>query len=476
MTSTLDRLRQNDPQQTSISIHLDGEGDDADATIAQALEHNQHVSQIELVATRRPQRIGRGWDNLYHVLATRGTIVRLILVNLPEERIRPILQAIQQNTSVRVVECRAIRFTVHDLCFFLDNADHVSDLTLERCLLLTEGAQGARDVVAALQRTINIQTLKLLPNDNSLWNHIEEGLVLNTTIEEGLVLNTSVKNLALSANTSHDFLKGLVESTRSIQHLELRETVLVHSVAQGIINASSITAITFSSCNFRHEGPFRFLSRIVEQKHNLSSLVINDCNFNPVRLPQFLQVLSLALRRGSSSLRCFGFENSDFRNSPDDSFSNLCEAVANSKLHSFSIGSINDRGHCTALANAIPSMKVQKLVIRFAPQGYRRRDTISQMLRDAVHNNYTLQSVKHQMVPWLGGPEGWDDETLQFYVLRNIRLAQWVENPTSVPKHLWKEATTLAAQAGHTMLFRLLRKIGPAVLPQGSRKRKRQDE
>ena len=65
------------------------------------------------------------------------------------------------------------------------------------------------------------------------------------------------------------------------------------------------------------------------------------------------------------------------------------------------------------------------------------------------------------------------DESLQFFLDRNIRLAQWVENPATVPKHLWKEATTLAAKAGPETLFRLLRKIGPAVLPIRSRKRKR---
>ena len=62
---------------------------------------------------------------------------------------------------------------------------------------------------------------------------------------------------------------------------------------------------------------------------------------------------------------------------------------------------------------------------------------------------------------------------MKFYLQRNIRLARWAENPATVPKHLWKEATTLAAKAGAETLFRLLRKIGPEVLPVGGRKRKR---
>ena len=66
-----------------------------------------------------------------------------------------------------------------------------------------------------------------------------------------------------------------------------------------------------------------------------------------------------------------------------------------------------------------------------------------------------------------------EDTTLKFYTVRNIRLAALVEEPTSVPKHLWKEALLLAAKAGPETVFRLLRKIGPEVLTDGSRKRKR---
>jgi len=101
---------------------------------------------------------------------------------------------------------------------------------------------------------------------------------------------------------------------------------------------------------------------------------------------------------------------------------------------------------------------------------------MQQTLRQAVKNNYTLQSVKYQYYddddddPVVASNR---DETLKFYLERNIRLAQWVENPATVPKYLWKEATTLTAKAGPTMLCLLLRKIGPEVLPVSSRKRKR---
>ena len=245
MTSNaLRTLRANNPQQTFVYLELNDENDDA--AMAQALEQNPYVSFVRL----RPARTNAPWENLLRVLATRGNLEHFLLVDyqsVPVERIRPILQAIQQNTSIRVVEFQWIHFTAQDLCSFLDNADHVEELTLKGCTS-TGGAQGARDIPAALQRNTNIQTLKL----RGLHDFLNPFL-------EGLVLNTSVKILALSAvgflsEAAHNLLRDLVESTRSIQHLELMNTVLRQEsfspVARGIINASSITDITFSCVQF----------------------------------------------------------------------------------------------------------------------------------------------------------------------------------------------------------------------------------
>jgi len=99
------------------------------------------------------------------------------------------------------------------------------------------------------------------------------------------------------------------------------------------------------------------------------------------------------------------------------------------------------------------------------------------ILRQAVKHNFTLHSVKNRHSHVDAEHAFVDasnvDQTMKFYLERHSRLAQWVENPATVPKHLWKEAATLAAKAGPETLFRLLRKIGPEVLPVGSRKRKR---
>ena len=476
MTEALRLLLRNDSHHSSTLINLDSERDDA--SIAQALKQNQYVSCVEL----RPAQRNANWDHLFRVLATRGNLLHfvlldgLLLTRAPAERIRPILQAIQQNSSVCTVEFANTILGAEDLCSFLDNAAQITDWTLRHCAL-REGEQGAREVAAALRRNTNIVTLKLYWID---W-------FLGPILLEGLVSNVCLKHLVISAGSlteaTSNALQGVVESsTASIQHLELIHTKLreapFRSIAQGLMNGRSIvTELTLGACTFQDEGSIRLLSNILERTQNLSSFAIKDCmRILTPRRQQFHKALCSALSHPDSPLRHFQFEGRRFRDHfPNQSFSILCEAVAVSKLESFSIGRLDTEQHFTALTDAIPSMKIRKLAIQLRHN--RDGPHIMQMLRQAVKNNFTLQSVKYQCgsgqfaAPFFDASA--EDETLKSYLERNARLAQWVENPATVPKHLWKKATTLAAKAGPPMLFRLLRKIGPEVLPIGSRKRKR---
>ena len=471
MSTALQSLRRNDPQRYSIEIDLNHEEDDA--AIARALEQNPYVSRVWL---NLAQRIS-SWDHLYRVLATRGNLEQFGLANYTSPPVRaarivPIIQAINQNTSIRVVEFRCMTFEAEDLCSFLDSAVHITDLMLDRCHL-TVGEHGVRDVAAALQRNTNIVSLKLVLFINDF---------LDSILQE-LVLNTCVRNFALETDSlqeaSSNALQGILEvSTGSIQHFELIGTRLreesFRPVALGLINGSTVTSISFEYCSFCDEGSIHLLNQILQRKLNLHSLAIKDCEFY-ARRPQFLQALFSALRRPDSPMRHFQYDTK--ANFPEQSFRVLLEAVSESKLESLSIGRAGAPPlyicPLQIVANAIPTMKLRVLTVQFGHLGSMDRARIQQTLRQAVKDNYTLQSVKYQFGVRNPSDASEDDETFQFYLQRNIRLAQWAENPATVPKHLWKEATTLATKAEPTMLFRLLRKIGPEVLPVG-RKRKRE--
>ena len=217
------------------------------------------------------------------------------------------------------------------------------------------------------------------------------------------------------------------------------------------------------------------LNQISVRKQNLHTLAIKNCNFR-TQTQLFYQALFSALRRADSPLRHFQFSDRYGNRQSDQSFSAFCEAVAVSKLDSFSVEMIDNVQRFTTLTDAIPSMKIRELHIQFG--GYRSNDLdhrMKQTLREAFKDNYSLQSVKYRFGDDDNDPfdSSVDDDKLKFYLERNVRLAQWVENPATVPKHLWKEAVTLATKAGPETLFRLLRKIAPEVLPVRGRKRKR---
>jgi len=482
-------LLENDPQQTHIRIELEDEYDDRG--IARALERNQYVSRVRL---RPPVRNNRTWDHLCRVLATRGNLEQFVLFDhevhfetssVPAERIRPILQAIQQNTSVCAVEFDFRLLSAQDICTFLDTASHVTDFTVRRCYW-PEGAQGARDIAAALQRNTNIETLNLLDIRHSL-----------VPILEGLGSNACVQKLVMAhldyAEATRNALQGLLESsTASVQHLELKGTnlrgVSFRPVAQGLIHGSNVTDITLNSCYFCDAGSLLTLNDIYDRKQNLRALAIKNCSCS-TELQLLQQTPLSALRHPYSSLRRLHLQGVPTSVLSDDSFRVLLEAVTASKLESFFITVIPSPGRIQVLADTIPSMKVlRELLIQFQFGGYNNLDPcefggynnvdhMKQTICKAVKKNYFLQSVKYQDDDDDNPVDASDnDETLKFYLGRNIRLARWVENPATVPKHLWKEACTLAAKAGPTVLFRLLRKIGPEVLPVGSRKRKRRGQ
>jgi len=83
---------------------------------------------------------------------------------------------------------------------------------------------------------------------------------------------------------------------------------------------------------------------------------------------------------------------------------------------------------------------------------------------DAVRRNFKLRQV---LIESSDDGVVFLDETEQgrvdFYMQRNQRLSDWVENPQSVPKHLWFYALRLAMGAGYTELYQSLLSISSEI-------------
>ena len=464
-------LRRNDPDTTAINIALSYETSDAD--LAQALERNLFIREIELsLYTERAD-----WNSLLGVIATRANLETVKLTgNAPEELVRAFLQAIQQNTAIQRAKFIGIRLPT-DISIFVDTASSLTSFGLYHgCdMEASEPEEGARRLAAALQRNKNIQSLQIFHLDDIFTIPILEGLRLNTSVKTFIFYPTFAPNVS---DASSHALNQLLISTTSIQRFELtfntRFSVgLLPSNAQAIVNSGSVSELKFLDCEFNSENTAQFRS-ILHNKRNLTTLCLHGCNFVGEVYEDIVSLVS----RPDSLLRCFEFQRMYYFQAAltDVQFTNLLRVIQKSKLERFRIGTGESQQQVLALTECIPSMKLKELEIvsRLTFEGLLKQD-----LLHAVENNFSLLSVKVE----IGGQgsdlfdSAEDKQTLAFYANRNTCLDQWVDNPGIVEQSkVWPEAMSLAERAGPSALFRGLRWVLESdyvKLPASRRKRKR---
>ena len=482
--SVVEELRQNDPE-TSIIIYLRDERSDAD--LAQALEQNPFVTEIEIDFHFRGREQRADWDSLLRVIATRANLEAVTLKDAhdPEERtaptelVRAFLRAIQQNTAIRRVQLRWLRLP-SNFSTFVDNASSITSYSIFGCDMEAAGRQqGGSDLAAALQRNTNIETLEL--------SYLED--ICAIPILEGLRLHTAVKTLNFSGDISDaasHALHQLLQSTTSIQKIGFHDIafsseILFRPIAQAITSSECMSELKFSYCRFGDRNSFAHFRSILQNKQNLTFLCLSGCRLGEGQVHE--DIISI-LSRPESVLRCFQFFHDDLEQTlPDIQFKNLLQAIQISKLERFQIALIQTPQQVQTLTDTIPSMKLKELVLElfcededdeFSPE------TIRQDLLHAVKNNFSLRSVEASLFSDNDESDLFesteDKHSLACYANRNELLDQWVDHPETVEQRkVWPDALSLAQKAGPNSLFCGLRSVlerDYVSLPSG-RKRKR---
>ena len=494
--SVVEELRRNDPARTRFYIVLRRQTSDAD--LAQALMQNPFATDIFLDV----EGAQADWNSLLRVIARRATLERVTLVdatvarlrNAPAALVRSILRAIQQNTAIRRVGLICLRLP-SDISTFVDNASSITNLRLWDCDMEPgEGGQGARDLAAALQRSTNIKTLQL--------GRLED--IYSDPILEGLKSNVSVKTFVFSpcmsfSDAASHALQHLLESTATIQRFEFENwatfsEILFRPITQTITRSECVSELKFSWCEFEDQSSITQLQSILQNKRNLTTLCLHNCIFGGGQVHR--DIISILLRP-HSLLRSFEFQSREYLEGefPGIQFENLLNAIEKSKVERLEIGTISTSHYLQTLAQKIPSMKLKDLVVEFSTgegsddedgededeeEGELHRETIRQDLLHAMKNNFTLRSVKAEVLAENDISDLFDSaedkHRLAFYANRNESLDQWVDNPVTVEQQkLWPEALSLAERAGPDAFFRGLRSVVESdyvSLPEG-RKRKR---
>jgi len=160
--SAVEVLQRNDPATTKINIFLSNERSHAEE-LAQALSANDFIVLIYLDLD--DLRDTDNWSSVLNVIATREKLDTVILAGrnvappltlLDAAAIRPFLQAIQQNPSVRTFTLHNLRLKGEVLSSFLDGAPFLQSLFFDSVDIEPSEVPV---VAAALKRHRNITTL-----------------------------------------------------------------------------------------------------------------------------------------------------------------------------------------------------------------------------------------------------------------------------------------------------------------------------
>jgi hypothetical protein len=475
----LELLRRNDPSQTDVGIRLREWSDNA---LSEALQANNHVNYIDLDITG-VVNVNSNWNSLLRVLATRENLEKFYLFDFDyhgvqsphRDRVTPFLLALQQNHSIRTLILNGLQLSGDSLAAFLDSATSVTAV-LELVCCEMDAPGGAFAIAAALQRNTNIQEL-MLAGDIMYTIPILNSLASNTSIRvfmpciNSLPVSLAVKKVLVSNTTMQRFV--FKADTLDI------EVDIFEPIAQGLIQSKSVTAVDFDHCEFDNQEVALLFSGTLESKSNLQVLCLDDCSVHVAGQEKFraaifshLQPHSLLRTLELVWSRNFNLSNSGFETCQE--FNRLLTAVESSPLECFSIGKIVSRECCLALIASIPKMQLETLGFDLNPGLQDLKGVIMQ----AIKRNTSLRTV----VAKVGYSEDWlgkdDRKKLNSYSLRNKSLAQWIENPTLVPKAAWSEALDIAQMTGPDTIFRILLALAPSLGPfegEKCQKRRRSD-
>lgn len=214
------------------------------------------------------------------------------------------------------------------------------------------------------------------------------------------------------------------------------------------------------------------LARALQRNENLEDLSL-DCA-EPCMLP-VIQGLKL-----SKSLQCLhvclveGADNAPF-------------LEAASKFHNVEmllIDEVDSELDFQAVLQVIPHLRMRALAI--VPSGQLWNTNVEHHLTrtaDALKRNFKLFSVEAQSGSDVFLNESGNDTAalgrtnIEYQIWRSLRrsklLADWIQHPGSLPKHLWPEALALARQAGEEMLWQGLLRVGPEIITTNRRSKKR---
>lgn len=252
--------------------------------------------------------------------------------------------------------------------------------------------------------------------------------------------NSHVHKVSLSVSLSGDVLGAFLDAT-----------------------ATSLVALNFHSFEI-DETDIPAVARALKRHSALKVLYMSCCATT-------LQLLGECVKIKDFFLECLSFRMND--DSLDQTvLPQVLQTASKLKLQHIFFRRVQSQAAFREITNAIPTFQMNNLDIAGDVTGWNVAET-KQRFFAALKRNFCLRKVRcdSEVTEFITEI---DERKVDFYMNRNVKLAEWVVNPSLVPKNLWPHALKLAVEAGYESLYRSLHAVAPeAGSSKRSRKRKR---
>lgn len=430
-------------------------------------------------------------------------------------------QAAKENTKIRTIIMNNVDFTNHAEGFLtlLGGESNITNILLDHCIDYSPD----RQLATILRCTTSLQTLQFTNCRGDLMIPILHKLSSSNCLPRLKTIVWKVNNresLQMQEPCVEAWSHFLQSDLSSVQCFELHccymqnmPPRIIRPLLEGLRCSKSVSDVRFFSCWILNhdirmpptatEELASSFADLLLTKTNLATLRIQLCDFFLYRsISQ--AIINLLIRRDSPLRRM----DLNHRLQPDifyhtiaeanaylpdgrlrahrcwslslgNSFQELLDAIKrSSQLETFNVGCLRNETHVAALIAALPEIRVKAVSLGFQRVDMMRDEKLLRAFRD----NYTIVEAHCWLEPMnrntaavaLFGTNA--QSLLEFYLLRNQKLADWAENPKVVPRELWPKALHMAKKAGLSILHATLMSLMEHTngrLQQKSRKRKR---
>lgn len=373
---------------------------------------------------------------------------------------RHILHAIPAMHSLQEVELYSMDISTHDLVLVLQSgAPALSSLTLTGGEIQNDTTAGSLET--AMRGNTTITTLHLRSLGDSAMAQFLASLKSNANVK-ALTLGMHGCAKETTFRAAQEFLESN-STVEKVGFLHVGRGVPVspvsfqRSLLHGLTRNTSATEIRISGSWFNNQS--ELFERLLASTPKLHRLSIDDMDDSASR-----NLLETHLLKPKSLLRVLELNINSTFNLSKNRLRSLLLVVASSRLETLAFGDLTHYGQLQALACVLRHLKLKELNFGVGrdlrvlmDEGY--FSGIKSDLLDGLKANYVLESFPGNL---LFAEDAGFFASVDSCLFRNKRLAEWIDNPETLPPNLWRKAFDMAWKGGDEMRFRALRAVLPS--------------